>query len=164
MKKLILASVAAIALFGVAACSDSGTGGTDTTTTQSTTPAPADPAQPAAPADPGDRHDEAGRTGPGSGTVSRGCSVCVGRGRATGLFPCLSARVTRVLRPSATIAMTATANSTVSSVTTSCSISAETAMVTKACSNCTWLTRAMPPIASPTFQAKKPRNIEPNDR
>ena len=46
MKKLILATVAAIALFGVAACSDSGTG-TDNTTTQSTppatTPAPADP-------------------------------------------------------------------------------------------------------------------------
>lgn len=35
MKKLILASVSAIALFGVAACSDSGT---DTTTTQSTNP------------------------------------------------------------------------------------------------------------------------------
>ena len=34
MKKLILASVSALALFGVAACSDS----TDNTTTQSTTP------------------------------------------------------------------------------------------------------------------------------
>lgn len=34
MKKLILASVSAIALFGVAACSDS----TDTTTTQSVPP------------------------------------------------------------------------------------------------------------------------------
>lgn len=49
MKKLILASVSAIALFGVAACSDSGTGGTDTTTTQSVNPPaqeqpiPADP-------------------------------------------------------------------------------------------------------------------------
>ena len=48
MKKLILASVSAIALFGVAACSD-----TDGTTTQSveppaeTTIAPADPATPA---------------------------------------------------------------------------------------------------------------------
>lgn len=46
MKKLILATVSAAALFGVAACSDS----TDTTTTQSveppvtSTPAPSDPA------------------------------------------------------------------------------------------------------------------------
>jgi ABC-type oligopeptide transport system substrate-binding subunit len=46
MKKFILATVSAIALFGIAACSDSGT---DQTTTQSTnppattTPAPADP-------------------------------------------------------------------------------------------------------------------------
>ena len=45
MNKLILASAAAVALFGVAACSD-----TDTSTTQSveppaqTTPAPSDPA------------------------------------------------------------------------------------------------------------------------
>ena len=45
MKKLILASVSALALFGVAACSDS----TDSTTTQSTNP-PA--AEPMAPADP----------------------------------------------------------------------------------------------------------------
>ncbi|MBN9072799.1 MAG: hypothetical protein J0H34_14660 [Rhizobiales bacterium] len=35
MKKLILASVSAVALFGIAACSDSGA---DKTTTQSTTP------------------------------------------------------------------------------------------------------------------------------
>ena len=35
MKKLILASVSALALLGVAACSDSGT---DNTTTQSTNP------------------------------------------------------------------------------------------------------------------------------
>jgi hypothetical protein len=34
MKKLILATVSAVALFGIAACSDS----TDNTTTQSTTP------------------------------------------------------------------------------------------------------------------------------
>ena len=46
MKKLILASVSALALFGVAACSDS----TDNTTTQSTTPPPAE--QPMAPATP----------------------------------------------------------------------------------------------------------------
>lgn len=50
MKKLILASAAAVALFGVAACSD-----TDNTTTQSidepavTTPAPSDPAMTPAP-------------------------------------------------------------------------------------------------------------------
>lgn len=51
MKKLILASAAAVALFGVAACSD-----TDTSTTQSvdppaqtTTPAPSDPAVTPAP-------------------------------------------------------------------------------------------------------------------
>ncbi len=50
MKKLILASAAAVALFGVAACSD-----TDTSTTQSveppaqTTPAPTDPAVTPAP-------------------------------------------------------------------------------------------------------------------
>ena len=37
MKKLVLASLAAAALFGVAACSDNG-GSTDTTTTQSTNP------------------------------------------------------------------------------------------------------------------------------
>jgi hypothetical protein len=50
MRKIILASVSALALFGVAACSDSG--GTDTTTTQSTNPPateqPATPAQPEA--------------------------------------------------------------------------------------------------------------------
>lgn len=50
MRKLILASAAAVALFGVAACSD-----TDTSTTQSveppaqTTPAPSDPAMTPAP-------------------------------------------------------------------------------------------------------------------
>ncbi|MBZ9670375.1 hypothetical protein FJ970_15195 [Mesorhizobium sp. B2-1-8] len=49
MKKLILASVSALTLFGVAACSDSGT---DKTTTQSTNPPPAEqPMKPAAPAD-----------------------------------------------------------------------------------------------------------------
>ena len=42
MKKLILATVSAIALFGVAACSDSGKGGADNTTTQSTQPPPAE--------------------------------------------------------------------------------------------------------------------------
>jgi hypothetical protein len=52
MKKLVLASVSALALFGVAACSDS----TDNTTTQSvpetteTAPAPADPAPATPPA------------------------------------------------------------------------------------------------------------------
>jgi hypothetical protein len=39
MRKFILASVSALALFGVAACSDSGQ---DNSTTQSTTPPPAD--------------------------------------------------------------------------------------------------------------------------
>jgi hypothetical protein len=48
MKKLILASLSAIALFGIAACSDNGPG-TDKTTTQSTTP----PATEPAPAQPG---------------------------------------------------------------------------------------------------------------
>ena len=46
MRKLILASVSAIALFGVAACSD-----TDGTTTQSVEP-PADQTQPMTPTDP----------------------------------------------------------------------------------------------------------------
>jgi hypothetical protein len=50
MKKLILASISALALLGVAACSDSGT---DNTTTQSTNPPASDqtmkPAAPAAP-------------------------------------------------------------------------------------------------------------------
>ncbi len=47
MKKLILASLSAVALFGIAACSDTGT---DTTTTQGVNPpateqpAPTDPA------------------------------------------------------------------------------------------------------------------------
>ena len=49
MRKIILASVSALALFGVAACSDSGS---DSTTTQSTTPPateqPMTPAQPEA--------------------------------------------------------------------------------------------------------------------
>jgi hypothetical protein len=44
MKKLILASASAIALFGIAACSDTA----DNTTTQSTTP----PAEETAPATP----------------------------------------------------------------------------------------------------------------
>ncbi|WP_256751097.1 hypothetical protein [Mesorhizobium sp. Mes31] len=49
MKKLILASVSALALLGVAACSDSGK---DNTTTQSTNPPAAEqPMKPAAPAD-----------------------------------------------------------------------------------------------------------------
>ncbi|MFC5387510.1 hypothetical protein ACFPLB_16245 [Aquamicrobium segne] len=47
MKKLVLASFTALALLGVAACSDSGS---DTTTTQSTTPQiDENPAAPAAP-------------------------------------------------------------------------------------------------------------------
>ena len=48
MKKLILASVSALALLGAAACSDSGTG-TDTTTTQSTNPPAEEPMQPVTP-------------------------------------------------------------------------------------------------------------------
>jgi hypothetical protein len=36
------------------------------------------------------------------------------------------------------------------------------ARVTKVWRSWTWLTRAMPPIASPAFQAKKPRNMEKN--
>ncbi len=55
MKKLILASVSALALLGVAACSDSGKG-TDNTTTQSTNPPaneqPMKPASPSKPAEP----------------------------------------------------------------------------------------------------------------
>lgn len=53
MKKLVLASICAVGLFGVAACSDSGS---DATTTQSTTPPAAehpvapDESVPAAPA------------------------------------------------------------------------------------------------------------------
>ena len=48
MKKLILASVSALALLGVAACSDSGTG-TDNTTTQSTNPPANETMKPATP-------------------------------------------------------------------------------------------------------------------
>jgi hypothetical protein len=48
MKKVILASLSAVALFGIAACSDSGTG-TDTTTTQSTNPPAVEPAPAPAP-------------------------------------------------------------------------------------------------------------------
>jgi hypothetical protein len=48
MKKVILASLSAVALFGIAACSDSGTG-TDTTTTQSTNPPATEPAPAPAP-------------------------------------------------------------------------------------------------------------------
>ena len=48
MKKLILASVSALALLGVAACSDSGT---DNTTTQSTNPPAAEQPMTPAPAD-----------------------------------------------------------------------------------------------------------------
>lgn len=68
MKKLILASVSAIALFGVAACSD-----TDSTTTQSveppaetTTPmvVPADPATPAPQAAPDATIPPAGEVAP----------------------------------------------------------------------------------------------------
>ena len=42
MRKLVLASLAAAALFGVAACSDNSS--TDTTTTQSTNPPATEPA------------------------------------------------------------------------------------------------------------------------
>jgi hypothetical protein len=38
MKKLVLFSMSAIALLGIAACSDSGGGGADTTTTQGINP------------------------------------------------------------------------------------------------------------------------------
>ena len=48
MKKLILASVSALALFGVAACSDNA----DTTTTQSVNPPVEEPAVPTDPATP----------------------------------------------------------------------------------------------------------------
>jgi hypothetical protein len=30
------------------------------------------------------------------------------------------------------------------------------ATITKGCSSCTWLTRAMPPMASPAFHRKNP--------
>jgi hypothetical protein len=52
MKKLILATLSAVAVLGMAACSDSGKG-TDTTTTQSTAPAATPPATTPAPSDPG---------------------------------------------------------------------------------------------------------------
>ncbi|MDP3895134.1 MAG: hypothetical protein Q8Q62_00515 [Mesorhizobium sp.] len=67
MKKLILASVSAIALFGVAACSD-----TDSTTTQSVEPpaetltpmVPTDPARPAPQAAPDTTIPPAGEVAP----------------------------------------------------------------------------------------------------
>lgn len=65
MKKLILASVSAMALLGVAACSDSGT---DTTTTQSVTPPVEAPADPATPATPGQEAVPTPETGTGGDT------------------------------------------------------------------------------------------------
>ena len=61
MRKFILASVSALALFGVAACSDSSQ---DSTTTQSTTPPPAD--QPMTPAPQANPHAD---TGAGNSTM-----------------------------------------------------------------------------------------------
>ena len=85
MKKLILATVSAVALLGMAACSDSGKG-TDTTTTQSTQPAaPADPQ--AAPADPGrGTMKPADPAAPARRPRSNREAAWVEKGRETGLF------------------------------------------------------------------------------
>ena len=68
MKKIILASVSAIALLGLAACNDKG--GTDNQTTQSTTPpattAPTTP--PANNATPAPSGSGSGTTAPSGGT------------------------------------------------------------------------------------------------
>jgi len=62
MKKFILASTAAVALFGIAACSDN----TDKTTTQSTTPPAKEQSTPpaASPATPAQPNTNGGTTQP----------------------------------------------------------------------------------------------------
>jgi len=59
-----------------------------------------------------------------------------------------------------TVATTAAANATICQVMVSPLKSAASAKVTKGCSNWTCETRAMPPIARPAFQAKKPIHCE----
>src|SRR5262252_1910304 len=56
----------------------------------------------------------------------------------------------------ATVTTTAAANSTIRGVMVSPMKIAASAKVTKGCSNCICDTRAIPPIASPAFHAKKP--------
>jgi hypothetical protein len=69
MKKIILASVSAIALLGLAACNDNG--GTDNQTTQSTTP-PATTTSPATP--PADNATPAPAPSDNSGSTTGGAT------------------------------------------------------------------------------------------
>ena len=62
----------------------------------------------------------------------------------------------------ATVATTADANSRICSVMVSPLNTDASAKVTNGCSNWTCETRAMPPIAMPAFQAKKPIHCENN--
>ena len=58
--------------------------------------------------------------------------------------------------------MTSMANTQVRGGTGSNAKALLTATVKKICSSCTWLTAAMPPIANPAYQAKKPINCDTN--
>ena len=72
----------------------------------------------------------------------------------------MRAGLTAVLRPNTTVTITPPANSQVIGSTCSPKNSAEKPMVKKICNSWIWLTRAMPPMASPAYQAKKPMNCE----
>jgi len=63
-------------------------------------------------------------------------------------------------RPSAIVATTPSANNQVNADTCSPNSNAANPIVKNACSSCTWPTRAMPPSASPLYQAKKPTTCE----
>src|SRR5215208_7306155 len=61
------------------------------------------------------------------------------------------------LRPASTKPTTTRATTHVRAPTRSPFTAAARLRVTKVCRSWTWLTRAMPPMARPAFQAKKPR-------
>ena len=67
---------------------------------------------------------------------------------------------TAMRRDRNTVAITAPAKATVGVSSDSPSKGTAKAIDRKGCSNCTWLTRSMPPNCSPRYQAKKPSHIE----
>src|SRR5450830_674590 len=64
------------------------------------------------------------------------------------------------LRPAATTAITAPANSRLDTSSASPSSTAAPSKVKNGCSNWVWPTRATPPSAMPRYQKKKPINME----
>jgi hypothetical protein len=74
-----------------------------------------------------------------------------------------SVRWTGIFFPMNTVLITATANPSVTASSVSPRSGTANSMLKKGCTSCTWLTRTVPPSASPRYHAKNPIHIENTD-